>query len=92
MLLLSPDERNRLAADVIVGPISTVVREGPWHVRLRQREGGLSQTSVVKCEQITAIRVDALIDQPLGRALSHGRMAQVERAVLRAIGVPVELA
>lgn len=92
VLLLSPDERNRLAADVIVVPISTVVRDGPWHVRLRQREGGLGQTSVVKCEQITTIRVNVLVDRPLGQALTHRRMAQVERAVLRAIGVPIELA
>jgi mRNA-degrading endonuclease toxin of MazEF toxin-antitoxin module len=91
VLLLSPDERNRLAADVIVIPISTVLRGGPWHVRLRKSEGGLAQPSMLKCEQITTVRIDAVIDRPLGATLSRRRMAQVERAVLRAIGVPIEI-
>lgn len=89
VLLLSPDERNRLAADVIVVPVSSVLRGGPWHVRLRRREGGVGQPSVLKCEQITTLRIDAIVDQPLGNALSPQRMAQVEQAVLRAIGVPI---
>jgi mRNA-degrading endonuclease toxin of MazEF toxin-antitoxin module len=91
VLLLSPDERNRLAADVIVIPVSSVHRGGPWHVRLRKREGGLGQSSVLLCEQITTVRTDAIIDRPLGNALSQQRMALVERAVLRAIGVPIEI-
>jgi mRNA-degrading endonuclease toxin of MazEF toxin-antitoxin module len=90
VLLLSPDERNRLAGDVIVIPVSTVLRGGPWHIRLRKSEGGLDQASVLLCEQITTVRIEAIIDRPLGSALSHQRMAQVERAVLRAIGVPID--
>jgi mRNA-degrading endonuclease toxin of MazEF toxin-antitoxin module len=91
VLILSPDERNRLASDVIVIPLSTVLRGGPWHVRLRRGEGGVGQPSTLKCEQITTLRKAALLDQPLGNPLSPRRMAQVERAVLRAIGVPIEL-
>jgi len=49
----------------------------------------VGQPSVLKCEQITTLRIDAIVDQPLGNALSPQRMAQVERAVLRAIGVPI---
>lgn len=90
VLVLSPEERNRLASDVIVIPISSILREGPWHVRLGRNEGGLGQASVAKCEQITTVRVDVVIGQPLGSPLSQCRMAQVERAVLRAIGVPIE--
>lgn len=91
VLVLSPDARNRLASDVIVIPLSTVLREGPWHVRLRRGEGGFGQPSTLKCEQITTLRKEALIEQPLGNPLSPRRMAQVERAVLRAIGVPIAM-
>lgn len=89
VLVVSPEERNRFAADVIVVPLSTVLREGPWHVRLRRGEGGLAHASVVKCEQITTLRKALLGDRPLGRPLSRRRIAAVERAILRAIGVPL---
>jgi mRNA-degrading endonuclease toxin of MazEF toxin-antitoxin module len=88
-LVVSPDIRNRLASDVIVVPVSTVLREAPTHVRLRQREGGLPRPSVAKCEQITTIRRDRLLPAALGGSLSSARMVEVEKAILRAIGVPV---
>ncbi|OGR12185.1 MAG: hypothetical protein A2341_20860 [Deltaproteobacteria bacterium RIFOXYB12_FULL_58_9] len=89
VLLMSPEARNERANDVIVVPLSSVLREGPWHVRLRKGEAGIAQASVVKCEQITTLRKDILVSEPLGGPISAGRMSQVERAVLRAIGVPV---
>jgi mRNA-degrading endonuclease toxin of MazEF toxin-antitoxin module len=88
-LVVSPDVRNRLAADVLVVPLSTVLREAPTHVRLRPREGGLARASMAKCEQITTLRKDRLSARPLGGALSVQRMLEIEKAVLRAIGVPV---
>jgi mRNA-degrading endonuclease toxin of MazEF toxin-antitoxin module len=87
-LLLSPNARNEGASDVIVVPASTVLREGPWHVRLRKGEGGLPAVSILKCEQITTLRKDLLDPEPLGGPLSAGRIQEVEQAVLRAIGVP----
>jgi mRNA interferase MazF len=88
-LVVSPDVRNRLANDVIVVPISSALREAPTHVRLRPREGGLPRSSVAKCEQITTLRRDRLLPRPLSGALSSARMIEVEKAILRAIGVPV---
>jgi mRNA-degrading endonuclease toxin of MazEF toxin-antitoxin module len=88
-LVVSPDARNRLATDVLVVPISSVVRDAPTHVRLRQGEGGLNRSSVAKCEQITTLRRDRLVLRPIGSALSLQRMLDVEKAVLRAIGVPI---
>lgn len=89
-LVLSPDGRNRHASDVIVVPLSTVLREAPTHVRLRPSEGGLSRASVAKCEQITTLRRDRLSTRPIGGSLAQGRIAEIEKAVLRAIGVPVD--
>jgi len=88
-LVVSPDVRNRLAGDVLVVPLSTVLREAPTHVRLRRREGGLPRASMAKCEQITTLRRDCLSARPLGGGLSSQRMLEIEKAVLRAIGVPV---
>jgi mRNA-degrading endonuclease toxin of MazEF toxin-antitoxin module len=88
-LVVSPDGRNRLASDVIVVPVSGVVRDAPTHVRLRLREGGLPRPSVAKCEQITTLRRDRLTPRPLGGAVSSARMLEIEKAILRAIGVPV---
>ncbi|HXG17528.1 MAG TPA: type II toxin-antitoxin system PemK/MazF family toxin [Methylomirabilota bacterium] len=89
-LVVSSDVRNRLANDVIVVPLSTVLHEAPPHVRLRAGEGGLRQPSMVKCEQITTLRRDRLLTRALGGSLSKARMVEIEKAILRAIGVPVE--
>jgi len=88
-LVVSPNIRNRLASDVIVVPVSGVVQDAPTHVRLRAREGGVPRSSVVKCEQITTIRRDRLASRPIGSHLAPARMVEVEKAILRAIGVPV---
>lgn len=88
-LVVSPDSRNRLASDVIVVPVSSVLREAPTHVRLRPREGGLARPSMAKCEQITTLRRDRLASRPLGSSLAAGRMVEIEKAILRSIGIPV---
>lgn len=89
VLVVSPDVRNERASDVIVVPCSTRLRDGPTHVRLRRGEGGLPTRSVLKCEQITTLPHDLLGRRPIGGPLSARRLASVEQAVLRAIGVPV---
>jgi mRNA-degrading endonuclease toxin of MazEF toxin-antitoxin module len=88
-LVVSPNVRNRLASDAIVVPISSVLREAPTHVRLRAGEGGLIRSSVIKCEQITTLRRARLLPRALGGTLSAIRMVEIEKAILRAIGVPV---
>lgn len=90
VLVVSPDLRNQLAGDVLVVPLTTVLRAGPWHVRLRKGEGGVAAPSMIKCEQITTLRREMLGEAALGPALSVRRMAAVERGILRAIGVPVD--
>jgi mRNA-degrading endonuclease toxin of MazEF toxin-antitoxin module len=44
---------------------------------------------VAKCEQVTTLGRDRLLPRPLSGALSKARMVEVEKAILRAIGVPV---
>jgi mRNA-degrading endonuclease toxin of MazEF toxin-antitoxin module len=90
-LVLSPDYRNRYASDVIVVPCSTRLRPAPTHVMLRRGQGGLLASSVLKCEQITTLVKSDVHEPPLGRPLPPAVLRAVERAVLRAIGVPVPL-
>jgi mRNA-degrading endonuclease toxin of MazEF toxin-antitoxin module len=91
VLIVSPDYRNEHASDVIVVPSSTRLREAPTHVRLARAEGGVRAMSVLKCEQITTLHKADIEPGPIGAALGRSRMSEVERAILRAIGVPVPL-
>jgi mRNA-degrading endonuclease toxin of MazEF toxin-antitoxin module len=91
VLVISPNVRNELGSDVIVVPCSTRLSMAPTHVRLSRGDGGLPRASVLKCEQITTLHHDDVRRQPLGGPIPAKRLLEVERAVLRAIGVPVPL-
>lgn len=90
VLVVSPDYRNERARDVIVVPCATRLRFAPTHVALRKGEGGLAHPSVLQCEQVSTLPRDLLEETPLGVSLSVTRLDQVIRAILRAVGVPVE--
>lgn len=90
-LVLSPDYRNQYASDVIVIPCSTRLRPAPTHVMLKRGQGGLPERAVLKCEQITTLFKADVHEPALGSAVPPNILRAVERAVLRAIGVPVPL-
>ncbi len=90
-LVISMDARNRFATDVLVIPASTTLRPSPTHVKLAKGTGGIPLDSVLKCEQITTLLASDVRGEPLGGQLSPAKIGQVERAVMRAIGVPVPL-
>jgi mRNA-degrading endonuclease toxin of MazEF toxin-antitoxin module len=84
VLVISIDARNDRASDLIVIPCSTTMRDAPTH-----GEGGLPHPSMLKCEQITTLPKVDVDAAPVGAQLGAARLEEVERAVLRAIGVPV---
>ena len=86
-LVVSLDVRNRLANDVIVVPLTTNLRPAPTHVELSAGEGGLKQTSMAKCEQVTTLDKSFLIRGPFAGAISLSLMQEIERAIQRAIGI-----
>lgn len=88
-LVVSLDVRNRLANDVIVVPLSTTLRLAPTHVELPAGEGGLKETSMAKCEQVTTLDKSFLIRGPFAGTISTSLMREVEKAVQRAIGIVV---
>ena len=86
-LIVSLDVRNRLAADVIVVPLSTNMKKSPTHVILTKGEGGLLKDSAVKCEQITTIDKALLLRGPLSEKISEAKMKEVERAIMVSVGL-----
>lgn len=82
------DVRNRLASDVIVVPLSTNLRPAPTHVELPAGEGGLKETSMAKCEQVTTLDKSFLIRGPFAGTISPFLMREIEKAILRALGIP----
>jgi len=88
-LIVSLDVRNRLAYDLVVVPVSTTLRTSPTHVKLPKGEGGLEQTSMAKCEQITTLDKSFLIRGPFSGTISPVNMTEVEKAIQRAIGIMI---
>jgi mRNA interferase MazF len=86
-LVVSMDVRNRLANDVIVVPLSTTLRPAPTHVELPAGEGGLRESSMAKCEQITTLDKSFLLRGPFAGTIDPLLMRDIEKAIQRAIGV-----
>ena len=90
VLVVSPNVRNERAHDVMVVPLTSTLRPSPTHVRLHPREGGSRVKSVIACERITTLEREVLDPTALGGPLSEIRMAEVVKAVLRALGVAID--
>ena len=88
-LIVSMDVRNRLANDVIVVPITTHLRSSPTHVELAEKVGGLDKASMAKCEQVTTLDKSLLIRGPFSGTISPIKMAEVEKAIQRAVGIVI---
>ena len=88
-LIVFLDVRYRLANDAIVVPISIILRASPTHVELAKGEGGLAETSMAKCEQITTLDKSFLIRGPFSGTTSSIKITEVEKAIQRAIGIVI---
>jgi hypothetical protein len=53
----------------------------------RTSEGGLLRSSVVKCEDIQPVRRELFNPRPIGGPLSASRMAEIDRALVSALGI-----
>lgn len=88
-LVVSLDVRNRLANDVIVVPLTTTLRPAPTHVELPAGEGGLKQSSMAKCEQVTTLDKSFLLRGPFDGTIRPSLMREIEKALQRAVGIPI---
>lgn len=89
VLVVSSDARNQFADDILVVPLSTTLRSAPTHVYLPAGSGGISQASMAKCELVTTLDKIFLTAGPLGGQITAAQMREVEKAIMRAIGVSV---
>jgi mRNA-degrading endonuclease toxin of MazEF toxin-antitoxin module len=89
VLIVSEDVRNRRTDDVIVIPVFSSGRLGPTRAALPAGSGGIAHGSVLFCEEISTIDHDFLVRGPLGSPVEASVLAQVLRAVRRALGEAV---
>ena len=69
----------------MVIPASTVKRLGPWHIPMRKELGGLAQTSVLKCEEITTLPKSWLIEPAIGGPLTNSKLDEIKAVLLSAL-------
>lgn len=85
-IVVSEDVRNRLRDDVIVVPLFSSGKTGPTRVPLQAGAGGLRGPSIAFCEEVTTLDRDFLARGPLGKPVSPALVAEVMRAIRRALG------
>jgi len=91
VLIVSSEARNRhpRAETVLVAPLSTSVHkaDSPTHMLLVGGETGLQEDSIVRAEDISAIRKTALIEPRVGlRRVSDRRICELAVMVRIAMG------
>jgi mRNA-degrading endonuclease toxin of MazEF toxin-antitoxin module len=86
-LIVSLDARNELANSVLAVPITSNLRPSPTHVLLPAKQGGLALDSMARCENISYLHKTRLARGPLGAAISPTLMREIERCLLRSLGI-----
>lgn len=86
-LIVSTDVRNELANSVLVVPITTNLRPGPTHVALPAGQGGLTHDSMARCENVSYLHKSRLSRGPLAGTVSPALLRDIERGLLRSLGV-----
>ena len=86
-LIVSPDARNQYATSVLAVPVTTNLRPAPTHVLLPAKQGGLSHDSVASCENVSYLHKSRLTCGPMAGPICPALMGDVERCLLRSLGL-----
>ena len=86
-LIISINSRNEFSNSVLAVPVTTNLRPSPTHVPLPAKQGGLSLDSMARCENVSYLHKSRLQRGPLAGTLSPALMREVERALLRSMGL-----
>src|SRR5437762_1332882 len=86
-LIVSLDVRNELANSVLAVPITTNLRPAATHVLIAAGQGGLVHDSMARCENVSYLHKSRLSRGPLAGAIGSALMRDVERALLRSLGI-----
>ena len=81
-VVVSADWLNRHARDVVVVPITSVSRGNfPTRIPLHPPEGGLRVPSWAKCDQVSTVRKDRLLDAGPSGTLRPATLDAIGRAI-----------
>ena len=86
-LIVAPDVRNELANSVLAVPVTTNLRPAPTHVLLPAGQGGLKHESMARCENVSYRHKSRFNRGPLAGMVSLPLMHEVERCLLRSLGM-----
>jgi mRNA interferase MazF len=86
-LIVSLDVRNELANSVLAVLVTTNLRPSPTHVALPAKQGGLTHDSMPRCENVSYLHKSRLSRGPLAGTISPALMREVERCLLRSLGI-----
>ena len=85
-IIVQNDTGNQFSPTIIVAAISTQQRRPyPFQVSITAEESGLSEDSIIKCEQIQTIDQSRL--GRLAGVLNREKMAAVDLALQRSLGL-----
>jgi mRNA-degrading endonuclease toxin of MazEF toxin-antitoxin module len=86
VLVVSEDRRNTARESAIVVPLFSRGRFGPTRVRIGRGVAGAPHDSVLFCEEVTTLDYRFLNAGPVGPSAPELVLAEVTRAVRRALG------
>lgn len=86
-LIVSLNARNEYSNSVLAVPVTTNPRPSPTHVALPTKQGGLTHDSIARCENVSYLHKSRLAHGPLGGTISPALMREVERCLLRSLGI-----
>jgi mRNA-degrading endonuclease toxin of MazEF toxin-antitoxin module len=86
-LIVSLNSRNEYSNSVLAVPVTTNPRPAPTHVALPAKQGGLTHDSMARCENVSYLHKSRLSHGPLGGTISPALMREIERCLLRSLGI-----
>jgi mRNA interferase MazF len=88
-LIVSVDARNQFSNSVLAVPLTTHLRNAITHVLLPTGQGGLSEASMARCENVSYVLRSRLPRGSYSGIISHALLHEVEKALMRSFGIDV---
>ncbi|HKQ47723.1 MAG TPA: type II toxin-antitoxin system PemK/MazF family toxin [Phycisphaerae bacterium] len=88
-LIVSLDARNQFSNSVLAVPLTTNLRPAPTHVPLPKGQGGISQPSMARCENVSYIMRSRLRRGGFAGKISPALLQEIEKALMRSFGIAV---
>ncbi len=87
-VIVSSNARNELSNSVLAVPLTTNLRPSATHTLIPMGEGGISEDSMARCENVSQFLKSWLDAKPIGGSINTNLMNEIERCLMRALGIP----